>query len=50
MPKQCRKCPWRKDVDPHDIPNGYCEQKHAGLADTIAEPRAFRGRRGGANQ
>ncbi len=35
---QCAKCPWRKDVDPHDIPNGYCEKKHAKLADTIAKP------------
>jgi len=33
---QCAKCPWRKDVDPHDIPNGYCETKHQGLASTIA--------------
>lgn len=36
--KQCAKCPWRKDVDPHDIPNGYCEVKHAALAGTIAKP------------
>lgn len=36
--KQCEKCPWRADVDPHDIPNGYCETKHANLKDTIAEP------------
>lgn len=35
--KQCAKCPWRKDVDPHDIPNGYCERRHAALEDTIAE-------------
>lgn len=35
---QCAKCPWRKDVDPHDIPNGYCETKHRGLASTIAKP------------
>ncbi|CAB3784709.1 DUF6283 family protein [Pararobbsia alpina] len=34
---QCEKCPWLKDVDPHDIPNGYCETKHRNLADTIAE-------------
>lgn len=33
---QCAKCPWRKDVDPRDIPNGYCETKHQGLASTIA--------------
>lgn len=36
--KQCAKCPWRKDVDPNDIPNGYCEVKHANLKDTIAIP------------
>lgn len=36
--KQCAKCPWRKDVNPHDIPNGYSPAKHAALADTIAEP------------
>lgn len=35
---QCEKCPWRKDVDPHDIPNGYCETKHRGLENTIARP------------
>lgn len=35
---QCAKCPWRVDVDPHDIPNGYCETKHAALSDTIAAP------------
>jgi hypothetical protein len=34
--RQCAKCPGRNDVDPRDIPNGYCEQKHAGLARTIA--------------
>lgn len=36
--KQCKKCPWRVDVDPHDIPNGYCTTKHAALRGTIAEP------------
>jgi hypothetical protein len=36
--RQCEKCPWRVDVDPHDIPNGYCETKHRALADTIAKP------------
>lgn len=36
--KQCKKCPWRVDVDPNDIPNGYCSTKHAGLRETIAEP------------
>jgi hypothetical protein len=36
--KQCAKCPWRKHVDPHDIPNGYCEEKHRALSSTIARP------------
>ena len=36
--KQCAKCPWRTDVDPHDIPNGYCETKHQGLEKTIVDP------------
>lgn len=35
---QCEKCPWQKDVDPREIPNGYCEDKHRNLADTIAAP------------
>lgn len=35
---QCEKCPWRVDVDPHNIPNGYCETKHAALGKTIAKP------------
>lgn len=35
---QCKKCPWIKGVDPHDIPGGYCETKHANLASTIARP------------
>jgi hypothetical protein len=34
--KQCAKCPWRVDVDPNDIPNGYCERKHEALSKTIA--------------
>ena len=34
--RQCAKCPWRVDVDPNDIPNGYCEIKHANLSSTIA--------------
>lgn len=36
--RQCKKCPWRKDVDPNGIPNGYCEVKHEALAETIAIP------------
>lgn len=35
---QCVKCPWRVGVDPHDIPNGYSEAKHAALSCTIAAP------------
>ena len=35
--KQCDKCPFRKDVDPFDIPDGYCPDKHAALRATIAE-------------
>ena len=39
--KQCKKCPWRVDVDPRDIPNGYCEKAHAALeSSAIAEPGA----------
>jgi hypothetical protein len=34
--RQCAKCPWKVGVDPRDIPGGYCETKHAGLAGTIA--------------
>lgn len=36
--KQCAKCPWRKDVDPYDIPDGYDVEKHKALACTIADP------------
>lgn len=37
--KQCKACPWRKDVVPErDIPGGYCAKKHANLKSTIAEP------------
>ena len=35
---QCAKCPWIKAVNPHDIPNGYCETKHRSLEGTIATP------------
>lgn len=35
---QCAKCPWRVDVDPNDIPNGYSKDKHRALQNTIAEP------------
>jgi hypothetical protein len=39
--RQCAKCPWRVDVNPHDIPNGYCEAKHRALSNTIAKPAAL---------
>lgn len=39
--RQCRKCPWKRDVDPNDIPNGYCKKMHASLKGTIATPGAF---------
>lgn len=35
--KQCAKCPWRKDVDPFDIPDGYSLDKHKALVCTIAK-------------
>ena len=41
--RQCAKCPWKKSTNPHDIPNGYCEKKHAKLKNTIAEPGRFDG-------
>lgn len=34
---QCAKCPWKVSTDPHEIPWGYCELKHKGLANTIAD-------------
>ena len=40
--KQCAKCPWKVTTDPHDIPDGYCVDKHKRLEDTIAEPGALR--------
>lgn len=36
--KQCAKCPWKKAVNPHDIPNGYTVERHRALRTTIAEP------------
>ncbi len=35
--KQCEKCPWKVSTDPHEIPGGYCERKHAALTSTIAQ-------------
>lgn len=43
MRRQCAKCPWRVDVDPRDIPNGYCETKHRNLKGSIAEPGSLNG-------
>lgn len=40
---QCAKCPWIKGVDPHKIPNGYSEEKHAALECTIAEHGSIMG-------
>ena len=40
--RQCKKCPWRKGVDPYDIPNGYKKKKHYALSSTIAEPGVLR--------
>jgi hypothetical protein len=45
--KQCGKCPWRKDADPRDIPDGYSEDKHRALSSTIARPGDLRGAFGG---
>lgn len=39
---QCAKCPWRVEVDPNDIPNGYSIELHRSLACTIAEPGSLR--------
>jgi hypothetical protein len=36
--KQCKTCPWRKDADPFDIPNGYSVELHEKLRGTIAKP------------
>ena len=33
--RQCKKCPWRVDANPRDIPGGYCERKHQALQRTI---------------
>ncbi len=36
--RQCAKCPWKKSTNPHEIPDGYCQTKHAALKKTIATP------------
>lgn len=40
---QCAHCPFRKDVNPHDIPDGYTVERHKALAETIAEPGSIAG-------
>lgn len=45
--KQCAKCPWRVDVDPNEIPDGYCPTKHRELENTIAKPGSLAGVFGG---
>ncbi len=40
--RQCAKCPWKVSTDPHDIPYGYSEELHRGLACTIATPGSLR--------
>jgi uncharacterized protein DUF6283 len=40
---QCAKCPWRKDVNPHDIPDGYSVEKHRKLKGSIADPGSIEG-------
>jgi hypothetical protein len=39
---QCAKCPWKVSTDPFEIPDGYGVDLHASLANTIAEPGAYR--------
>jgi len=39
--QQCKKCPWLTSVNPHEIPNGYCETKHSNLKKTIASGDAI---------
>lgn len=40
--RQCKKCPWKTGTDPHDIPNGYEEERHRALRSTVAEPADLR--------
>ena len=40
---QCKKCPWLKSINPHDIPDGYDEDKHRALKSTIAKPGGLGG-------
>ena len=34
--KQCKKCPWKKGTNPHEIPDGYRVELHQRIACTIA--------------
>ena len=36
--RQCAHCPWKAGADPRQIPNGYSEELHRRLVDTLAEP------------
>lgn len=38
---QCKKCPWKVDTDPYEIPDGYSVDAHKALKATIAEPGSF---------
>lgn len=39
--KQCKTCPWIKGNDPFNIPNGYSEELHKNLDQTIAQDLRF---------
>lgn len=41
MRHQCKQCPWKKNTDPNQIPNGYSVEKHKALKSTIAESGSF---------
>lgn len=40
--RQCEKCPWKVSTDPHEIPDGYSEERHIALERTIAVPASVR--------
>jgi hypothetical protein len=48
--RQCAKCPWKRGVDPNDIPGGYSRDLHAALKSTIAEPGGAASLLGGAKK
>jgi len=35
--KQCAKCPWRVETNPHEIPNEYSVEAHKKLSSTISD-------------